>query len=228
MVSSSLNSGGSGIARSFRFTEVRMAPAVTRNDSLWVVWSFHTVDWHDLAFFCNVSLLLLSFNLKASSAFVAEELCRGVRLTLLHFFLWGTFSEAISSRCFTRTSSAGSLLFTKSSSLLACVWFLLAIRLPFAKWIFRFNSRSCFASSSSESAGFSTSLNATGGMLARRSWISFEVKSCDLRASLTAWSLFSWKQNEICNLFYYLCITFVVSLVFTKNMFGGWFVTSLS
>ena len=38
--------------------------------------------------------------------------------------------------------------------------------------LFRVNKKSCFASSSSESAGFSSSLSATGGMLGWRSWIS--------------------------------------------------------
>ena len=193
MQSSSLKSSGSGIWRSFRVTEVCMAPAVTPNDSLWVVWSlWRTADWHDLGFFCNVSLLL-SFNLKASSAFVAEELCRGVRVTLLAFFFCGTFSEAISSSCFTLASSAGSLVVTKSSSLLASFCLFLAIRLPCSKWIFRFNIKSSLASPLSESAGLSISLIGTAGMLVRRSLISRAVKSWVFRALLTAWSLFSWK-----------------------------------
>ena len=193
MQSSSLNSSGSGILRSFRVTEVRMAPAVTPNDPLWVVWLlWHSDDWHDLFFCCcNVSLLLRSFNLKASSAIVAEELCRGVRLTVLDFFFCGTFSAAISSRCFTLTSSAGSLLVTKSSSLLACVCLSWAILLPCSKWILCFTKKSCLASSSSQSAGISTSLSATGGILVRKSWISRVVISLVFRASFTAWSLFS-------------------------------------
>ena len=98
----------------------------------------------------------------------------------------GTFSEAISFRCFTLTSSAGSLLVTKSRSLLACVWLFLSICCPFSRWIFHFSKKSCFTSSSFKSAGFSASPSATCGMLTRRSWISFLVKSFVLRASLIA------------------------------------------
>ena len=94
----------------FRVIKVCMIPAVTPNDSLWVVWLLHTADWYDLSFFCNVGLLLLSFNKKASSASVAEELLQKSQTdNLLDFFLCGTPSEAISSRCFTLTSSAASL-----------------------------------------------------------------------------------------------------------------------
>ena len=152
------------------------------------------LTWLQPCLFCNVSLLLLLFNLKASSVFVAEELCRGVRLTLLDLFRGGTFSDAISSSCFTLTSLTSSILVTKSSSLLPCIQLRLAMRRPFSKWILRFNKKSCLASSSSESAGFATSLSGTGGMFVRISWISLPVKSVVFRTSFTAWSLFSWKQ----------------------------------
>ena len=196
-----------------------MAPAVTPNDSLWVVLPLPTADWYDLAFICYVSLLLLLFVLKASSAFVAEELCRGIKLTLLDLFPCGTFSEAISNRCFTLISSAGFLLVTKSTSLLPCVWLCLAMRCPnlqvnFAPWL-----KTCLASSLSESAGFPTSLSATGGMLAQISCISFLVKSLVLRALFTAWSLFP--ENKMWYLPILLHVDYICFL-FTKNMFDAW------
>ena len=79
MQSSSLNSSGSDIWRSFRIIEVRMTPAVTPNDSIWVVWSLHTADWHDLAFFMSACSSRLT---KLPQHLLAEELCRRVKLTI--------------------------------------------------------------------------------------------------------------------------------------------------
>ena len=79
MQSSSLNSSGSDIWRSFRIIEVHMTPAVTPNDSIWVVWSLHTADWHDLAFFMSACSSCLT---KLPQHLLAEELCRRVKLTI--------------------------------------------------------------------------------------------------------------------------------------------------
>ena len=79
MQSSSLNSSGSDIWRSFRIIEVHMTPAVTPNDSIWVVWSLHTADWHDLAFFMSACSSRLT---KLPQHLLAEELCRRVKLTI--------------------------------------------------------------------------------------------------------------------------------------------------